>query len=113
MNYRFSDAFLGALPGILPKGVLVDRLTQVAMSPRVLVDPDIQARLQIYIMEATSHGNAVFQDIISVLKQSLQYALSEVFFIGMWAAGVALLLSVFLKEIPLRRQHQPSGQTKA
>ncbi len=113
MNYRFSDAFLGALPGILPKGVLVDRLTQVAMSPRVLVDPDIQARLQIYIMEVTSHGNAVFQDIISVLKQSLQYALSEVFFIGMWAAGVALLLSVFLKEIPLRRQHQPSGQTKA
>ncbi len=50
---------------------------------------------------------ANFQQFISKAKEILAVSISEVFIIGVVLMGLALVTSLFLKEIPLRKSHKP------
>jgi len=44
---------------------------------------------------------------VRVLKESLTMAISDVFVIGTAALAVAFVVTLFLKEVALRRSHKP------
>ena len=42
---------------------------------------------------------------MQVLRQSLDFALTEVFLVGVGVLVIAFIVNLFIKEIPLRKQH--------
>ncbi len=54
-------------------------------------------------------GDALRQQFVTVLKASLASAITDVFVIGTAVIVIALIVTLFLKELPLRRSHGPAS----
>ncbi len=50
-----------------------------------------------------SQGVQLFEQLLSTLREALNSALTEVFFVAFCAIVVAFIINLFLKEIPLRK----------
>jgi len=105
MNNRFASEFVGRLPSTLKALIPPEQLSALARNPQVLVSPGAQAQLQRRLEQMGPQGAALFQQVLQALRQSLNSALSQVFLFALFAVAIAFLLNLFIKEIPLRRQH--------
>jgi EmrB/QacA subfamily drug resistance transporter len=74
-------------------------------SPQVLVDPNKLEQIQASLPEDTQQ---LFTTIIDMLKESLSYSLTGVFFVGALVVFAAFVLTIFLEEIPLRKTNKGS-----
>ena len=71
-----------------------------------LFDP---AKLDATRAQLPPQAQPVFDQVLVAIRQGLATTLSELFVIGVAVALVAMVVSVFLEDIPLRRQ-QPSRE---
>jgi len=78
------------------------QLSSMTHNPQVLVSPEAQTQLQAQFNQAGSQGAGLLQQLMEAMKHALSSALTEVFLIVLVAAGIALLITFFLKEIPLK-----------
>jgi EmrB/QacA subfamily drug resistance transporter len=105
MNNRFAAEFLGQVPDQVKAIVPAEHLAALVQNPQVLISTQAQSSLQAAFGQLSSQGPALLQQLLQALRQALDLALSEVFFIGFIVVGVALVVSFFLKEIPLRKHN--------
>ncbi|MFQ5795642.1 MAG: MDR family MFS transporter [Candidatus Bipolaricaulia bacterium] len=112
MANRFASTFTTELPATVRGALPPERLADLASNPQILVSPDAQAQLQAGFSQFGPQGEAMFQQLITVMRQSLVFAVAEVFFIGLIVVAVAWLVTLFLKEVPLRKDHQLDSEAE-
>jgi EmrB/QacA subfamily drug resistance transporter len=105
MNNQFASNLMSRLPATV-KGVLPpDVLASLSHNPQALVSPEAQAQLQGFLAQMGPQGSAIFEELLQALRQALDSALSEVFLVGLFIIISAFIINLFIKEIPLRKQH--------
>ncbi len=106
MNNRFADAFMANLPSAVKQAIPEDRLSDLIRNPQALVTAEGQSPLRDLTAQLGPQGAEFFNQILNTLRQSLDSALSAVFLIALIMVALALVIHLFIKEIPLRRKHQ-------
>ena len=109
LNNRFATDFISGLPAIIKGLIPPDRLASLARNPQALVSPEAQVQLKNMLAQLGPQGATLFDQILQNLRQALSSALSEVFLIGLIVIAIAFVISFFVKEIPLRKQHMSAS----
>ena len=74
------------------------------------MSPESQKQLQAQFNHAGSQGAGLFEQLLDALRHALSSAISEVFLIGLIMVVIALLIVIFLKEVPLRGRMAASSE---
>jgi EmrB/QacA subfamily drug resistance transporter len=107
MANRFASNLTGN-EFILSLHLPQDTLSTLAKNPEALVDKSAMEQLQGVFSQFGEQGPALAQQFVTVLKTSLATAITDVFVIGTGVIVAALVVTLFLKEVPLRRSHEPA-----
>ena len=105
MNSSYLSKFTDSLPPLVAAGVLPEQLNAIADNPQALINPEVQAQLQSMFARLGEQGPALFNDLVSTLRGALNSALSDVFLVSFAVIIVALIVSFFLKESPMRKHN--------
>lgn len=102
---RFVNEFNTLLPSSLRMVLSPEEIAGLASNPQSLVSPEAQMHLQDLLMASSPQGNQLYEELLQILRQSLSHSLNTVFLIGFIILVVALVIQLFIKEIPLRKEH--------
>ncbi len=108
LSNRFAAQFLSRLPPAVKTLITPDRLLSLAHNPQALVSVQAQQELKSALAQLGPQADQVYNQIIEALRQSLMSALTEIFIVGLAVTVVAFIIHLFIREIPLRRQHGPA-----
>ncbi len=86
-----------------------DRLAEMGNNPQALVNPEALDELRAGFAFAGGRGEKIAAQIIESLREALASAISEVFLLVAGALAVAFVVTIFLKEVPLRRGSGRAG----
>jgi EmrB/QacA subfamily drug resistance transporter len=103
MANRFAAELASNIPDAVKTAVPPGQLSSLANNPQALVSPDAQAGLQ--QMFNQMGDPSLFSQFIDGLRHALSLALSDVFLVALIIALLALIVTFFLKEIPLRKSN--------
>ena len=87
------------------------QLNALSQNPEALVSSGAQAQLQTQLAQLGPTGNGIYNQLIIALKGALSVGLNEVFLIGFFIIIAALVVHLFIKEIPLRKTHAHADDT--
>jgi EmrB/QacA subfamily drug resistance transporter len=110
MTNNFVSDFLSRIPPVIQNFVSPDMLTSLAKNPQALVSIEAQEQLKSIFSQLGTQGLVLYNQVFEALKEALNYSIANVFFISLILALVALVVHMFIKEIPLRKQHYSSNQ---
>ena len=82
-------------------------LSKLTSNPEVLMDPSALSGIQ------AQFGPEIASQFLDAIKACLTGAITDVLFIGTVVIAVALVVTLFLKEVPLRRSHGPAPSDQA
>ncbi len=103
INNRFYSEFVAALPPQIKGVIPSEQLASLASNPRVLVSVEAQSYMKSLFAAFGTQGAALFEQVLSTLRQALNSALADVFLLGLAVTILAFIINLFLKEIPLRK----------
>ena len=94
------------LAGSLPAPVRDDPQAAATVNdPNFLLDSGAARRIEEGFAAFGPQGAQLFQSTIDAVRDSLAVAIAEAFFISTFVILVAVVIAVFMKEIPLRKVH--------
>ncbi|MFC2033210.1 MDR family MFS transporter [Chloroflexota bacterium] len=105
MNNRFASELIGGFDSPIKNLIPQEQMEAFANNPQVLVSPEAQAQLRTLFEQFGTQGTALFEQVLQVLRHALSTAISEVFLVSLGAVIIALVIQLFIKEIPLRKQN--------
>ena len=105
MNNRFSLEFVNSVAPATRGIISVEKLESMARNPQALVNPEAQQQLKGIFDQMAPHGSALYEQVLQAMRGALESALSEVFIISLVAVLVAFVINLFIREVPLRKQH--------
>ncbi len=105
-----ASRFASYAEELVPPGVPPGTLSELTQNPEALMDPGALSRLRDMLGELGADGLRMAEQVVPALREALAMAISDVFVLGLGAVGVAFVVTLFLKEVPLRRSH---GQTES
>ncbi len=115
LNNQFHSYFILHLPPAL-KGIITPKqIFLLTHNPQILVSPKAQMKLKALFDGFGGQGAAAYQQLLLSLRQALALAISQVFSMAFFLILFAFIVSLFIKEVPLRKQHfvaEPAGQKK-
>jgi EmrB/QacA subfamily drug resistance transporter len=103
MNNRFASELITRIPPDVKSAVPPDQLAALT-NPQALVNPQVQAQLQSTFSQIPQ-GQTILAQMFVAIKAALASAIAECFLIAMVIIIIALGVTLFLKEIPLRKHH--------
>lgn len=112
-----ADPFLGIAASAVPSAHLGSRADANSLQ-MILTQPGrgmIEARIQALPPALRTQAHQAFEAFVIRARQAFSVSITETFLIAAALMGVALVVSLFLVEIPLRRSHaeHPAPQTGA
>ncbi len=110
MTSRFATDFTAKLPPAIGALIPPQAISAMANNPQALVSPEAQAQLQLLLSQG-GQGRNLYEQTLGLLRQALMSGLNEVFFICLIVAVIAFIVNLFIKEIPLRKQHSLAEST--
>lgn len=113
MSNHLVSRFIGDLPPALTSVIPAERLTALARNPQALLSTEAQTQLRGALEQLGPQGPALYEQLFGALRRALDSALGEVFLLGLMATLVAFVFNLFIKEVPLRKQHTPTGPPAA
>lgn len=105
MTHRFSTEFAGNLHPDAKALITPEPLNSLSENPQALLDPEAKLQLKAIFDHAGPQGESLFQNVFDSLREALNSAIAEVFFIALITIIVAWGINLLLKEIPLRKHH--------
>ncbi len=105
MSNRFASDFANGLSPAVKAIISPERLASLAHNPQALVSVQAQAQLKGLFDSFGAQGTALFEQVLQALRHALNSALSEIFLVGLGIIIVAFIVNLFIKEMPLRKQH--------
>jgi len=103
LSSRFSSDFFGNLPSTVSAAVPSQQLSQMVDNPQALFSAEALSQLKVFFEGLGAQGMQIFDQLLATLRGALSSALSEVFLVALGVVGVAFIINLFLKEIPLRK----------
>jgi EmrB/QacA subfamily drug resistance transporter len=107
LNNRFAQEMVSRVPPDFAKAVPPQQLDILLHNPQALIIPEKQAELQGIVNQIDPSGNLMHQ-VLQSLRESLALSIAHVFFYALVAVGLAFIVNLFIKEIPLRSHHGPA-----
>jgi EmrB/QacA subfamily drug resistance transporter len=111
MNNRFRFHFLHHLPPAVNDLISPDKVAALAKNPQVLISPRAQMKMKAFFSGFGNQGVVWYDQTLQTLRQSLSFAISQVFTIALGLILIGFLANFFIKEIPLRKQHDFAGHS--
>lgn len=105
MTNQFQSSLLANLPQALKGALSPDKLAALE-NPQALLAPEVMTQLQSQFAAFGTQGQQLFNQFMADLQTSLAAAITSLFAVGVVAMLVALMVTLFLPEIPLRKSHQ-------
>ncbi len=99
---RFHSHLIASLSPAVKQAMPGGRLEQLANDPQALMSPDALADLQASFAQTGPQGARLGQEMVQALRASLATAISDVFLIALVGIVLAVVVTLFLKEIPLQ-----------
>jgi len=84
-------------------------LLQELGNPQFLLNPQQREGVRSAFEQLGPQGSQLFEASILAVKTSLATAIADAFWVAMFVVLAAVLVGVFLKEVPLRRVHDIAG----
>jgi hypothetical protein len=107
MNNRFASEIGARITPEIRAAVPASQLDSLLHNPQALVSPEAQSQLLEMFGKLGPEGTNLLNDIIQVLRQSLNAAISHVFLYALAIMVLAFIINLFIREIPLRAHHTP------
>jgi EmrB/QacA subfamily drug resistance transporter len=107
-NSTYPTAFHNAIPAAISK-VVPQQVINLFNNPQVLLSPDAQTQLQHQFANFGPQGLAILNQLLEAVKIGIASSLHGIFFVGMIVAVASVVAVLFLKELPLRGDVQPSA----
>ena len=111
MTNSFATDFLAKIPEIVKSAVPWQTLNSMAHNPQALVSVDAQNQLRGLLASLGDKGTSALNELLDVMRHSLNSSLSHVFLIGFGIIIVALVVTFFLREVPLRKKHSMQARS--
>jgi EmrB/QacA subfamily drug resistance transporter len=105
MTNRFASDFAAKLPEAIKAVIPQQLLSSVTHSAQALFSFQVQDQLKVLFSQFGQQGATFYEQTLQVLREALNYGLNEIFVIGLIVTILAFIINLFLKEIPLRKQH--------
>jgi EmrB/QacA subfamily drug resistance transporter len=102
MTSRFSSEFYAKLPADVTAAVPKEQLAQLD-NPQLLLSPDAVAQIKQSFTAFGAQGDQLFNQVLLAVRDALSVAITDLFVIGMVFMLLALAVTFFLTELPLRR----------
>lgn len=112
MTNRFQTAFQANLPAVVTKMVPADKLAAL-QNPQVLLAPEVTQKLQAGFAQFGPQGMALFKQVMDAVRQSLATSITSLFLVSTVSLVVGFVVTLFLREIPLRRSHDEGEAAQA
>jgi EmrB/QacA subfamily drug resistance transporter len=112
MTNRFNSSFDGNLPDALKQRVPPEQLAALK-NPQILLSHDATDTIHTSFAAFGAQSDALFNQLMFALRQSLATAITSLFFAAMIAMLLAFVSVIFLKEIPLRKTNAPETAVAA
>ncbi|MCH7793026.1 MAG: DHA2 family efflux MFS transporter permease subunit [Planctomycetes bacterium] len=82
-----------------------EQLSQALEDPQFLLNPQALGQIESAFAGFGEAGEALFEETITGVRESLAAGVSQSFFIAIWVLCLAVVAGVFLKDEPLRKTH--------
>ncbi|MGA7677512.1 MAG: MDR family MFS transporter [Dehalococcoidia bacterium] len=105
MTNRFASDFAAKLPETIKAVIPPQLLSSVTNSAQALLNFQIQDQLKALFSQFGQQGATFYEQTLQVLREALNSGLKEIFIIALIVTILAFIINLFLKEIPLRKQH--------
>jgi len=105
MNNRFASQFLNTIPATVKTGIPAAQLNAIVNNPQALVNAQAQIDLRSTFNIFGAQGQSLFDQFLKTLRESLSSAIIRVFLIGLFIVIACFVMSLVLKEMPLRTKH--------
>ncbi|MDI3317088.1 MAG: MDR family MFS transporter [Bacillota bacterium] len=108
MTNRFQTELHSRIPPALSQLMPAGKLAALE-NPQALLSPQATAEMQKAFAHFGPQGELLFRQLMQAIRESLAVSITELFAVGTAALVAAFVVTLFLKEIPLRRSHEPGG----
>jgi hypothetical protein len=105
MTNRFASDFAAKLPETIKAIIPPQMLSSVTNSAQVLLSFQIQDQLKALFSQFGQQGATFYEQTLQVLREALNSGLREIFVIALIVTVLVFIINLFLKELPLRKQH--------
>jgi len=112
LTNQFAPAFRSALTPEVSSAVPASLLAQFD-NPQILLSPEMADALQQQVVSLGAQGQQLYDALYAAIKTGLVGALHDVFLIGALMGILGVALTLFLKEMPLRRTYAASSELSA
>jgi EmrB/QacA subfamily drug resistance transporter len=106
LNNNFASSFLGNLSPEVKAVVPPEQLAAIVDNPQALVSPEAYAQMEGMFEGLGSQGPALFEQMLTTLREALNSALIQVFMVFFIVTILGLIVNFFLKGIPPYRTRQ-------
>jgi len=116
LNNHFASGLVKYLPPQLSTLASNPALANKLNNPQVLLSAEARARLLEMFDKLGPQGQSLFDAFMQAVRHSLEYAITDLFFLATIVGAVGFVLVWFLKEVPLRQTHtlsESSGEGKS
>ena len=111
MHNRFASDLAHGLPASIKAVVPVEQITAMVNNLQALVSPEGQNRLKTMMSYLDPQGQQhLYERFFQWLRQSLAASLSSAFSFALLVLVAAFCFNLFIREVPLRRQHMPADK---
>ncbi len=100
LNNTFASSFIRNLSPAVKEVVSPEQLAAIVDNPQALVNVEAQEQLRALFEGVGANGPALFEQLISTLRNALNSALVQVFLVFMFVVVLAIIVNFFLKGIP-------------
>ena len=104
LNSSFASSLRGALPAPL-KALDRGAAAQSMANPQVLLSSGARERLSAQFSRFGAQHESLFNAFMSAVRHALSTSITSLFLLGVVLMAAALVVVLFLKEVPLRRAH--------
>jgi EmrB/QacA subfamily drug resistance transporter len=105
MSNRLASEFITKLPEAIKTLIPPELLSSITHNAQVLVSPEAQAQLQAVFSGMGEQGAALYDQTLQTLREALNAGLRQIFVVAFVIIVLAFITNLFLREIPLRKQH--------
>jgi EmrB/QacA subfamily drug resistance transporter len=105
MTNRFASDFAAKLPETIKAIIPPQMLSSVTNSAQALLSFQIQDQLKALFSQFGQQGATFYEQTLQVLREALNSGLREIFVIALIVTVLVFIINLFLKELPLRKQH--------
>jgi len=105
MTNRFASEFAAKLPETIKAVIPPQMLSSVTNSAQALLSFQVQDQLKALFSQFGQQGAAFYEQTLQVLREALNSGLQEIFVIALFVIILVFIINLFLKEVPLRKQH--------